>query len=107
MSMETVTYWSNERERLGYETTWSIWEVPGLDTKVLTDRPRLVTYKIYATDASVERIRNRKSVYPAYQSIEIAINEPPPGIVMIDFESRIYKFAEQNDIQILGIRIEK
>lgn len=58
-------------------------------------------------DESVERVRNSKSFYPAYQSIEIVVNEPPPGIVMTDFESRIYKFAEQNDIEILGIRIVK
>ena len=54
MSIETVTYWNNERERLGYDTVWSIWEVPGVNAKMLTDRPRLVTYKIYAKDASVE-----------------------------------------------------
>jgi len=56
MSMETATYWGNERERLGYETTWSIWETPTVETKLLTDRPRLVTYKIYAKDASVEEL---------------------------------------------------
>lgn len=58
-------------------------------------------------DESVERIRNNKAVYPAYQSIEIVVDTPPPGVVMMDFESRIYEFAKRNEIEILGIRIVK
>lgn len=55
-TMDAVTYWNNERERLGYETIWSIWETPTVDTKLLTDRPRLVTYKIYPKDVSVDEL---------------------------------------------------
>lgn len=70
-----------------------------------TEEACLRTLKSF--NESIERVKNRKTVYPAYQSIEIVINEPPPGIVMIDFESRVYEFAKQNDIEILGIRIVK
>lgn len=58
-------------------------------------------------DDSVERVRKSKAVHPAYQSIEIVVDEAPPGVVMMDFESRIYEFAKRNDIEILGIRITK
>jgi hypothetical protein len=55
-AMIEANYWSDCQTALGYETTWSIWEVQSVDTKLLTDRPRLVTYKIYAKDASVEEL---------------------------------------------------
>jgi hypothetical protein len=70
-----------------------------------TEEACLRTLKIY--DETVARLRNNKSVFPAYQSIEIVVDTPPPGVVMMDFESRIYEFAKQNDIEILGIRIAK
>jgi hypothetical protein len=58
-------------------------------------------------DEHIEQIKNKKTVYPAYQSIEIVVNEMPPDFIMTDFEQRVHQFAETNDIEILGIRIEK
>jgi len=62
---------------------------------------------ISGMDTRIQQLRERKQVSPAYQSIEIVVNEPPPGIVMIHFESRIHEFAKREEIEILGIRIEK
>ena len=70
-----------------------------------TEEACLRTLKSY--DATIERVKSSKAIYPAYQSIEIVVDAPPPGVVMMDFESRIYEFAKLNEIEILGIRIVK
>jgi hypothetical protein len=70
-----------------------------------TEEACLRTLKSF--DDTIERIRNNKTVYPAYQSIEILIAGTPPDEILADFESRIYDFANRNDIKILEIRIEK
>ena len=70
-----------------------------------TEEACLRTLKSF--DATVERVKSSKAIHPAYQSIEIVVDTPPPGVVMMDFESRIYEFAKRNDIEILGIRIVK
>lgn len=56
-------------------------------------------------DDHIELARKRKNVHPAYQSIEIHVNAVPPGIVMMDFESRVHAFAENNNLEILGIHV--
>jgi hypothetical protein len=70
-----------------------------------TEEACLRTMKSY--DATIERVKSSKAIHPAYQSIEIVVDTPPPGVVMMDFESRIYEFAKRNEIEILGIRIVK
>lgn len=70
-----------------------------------TEETCLRTLKSF--DATIERVKSSKAIYPAYQSIEIVVDTPPPGVIMMDFESRIYEFAKRNDIEILGIRIVK
>jgi hypothetical protein len=62
---------------------------------------------IKSMDDRVQCLRDRKQVSSAYQSIEIVVNEPPPGIVMIHFESRIHEFAKREGIKILAIRVVK
>jgi hypothetical protein len=57
-------------------------------------------------DDRIQQLREQRQVYPAYQSIVIDVNEPPPGVVMIHFESRIREFARRKGIEILGIRCE-
>ena len=70
-----------------------------------TEEACLRTLKSY--DDTIERVRSSKTVYPAYQSIEILIARNPPDEILTDFQSRIYEFAKRNDIEILGIRIDK
>lgn len=62
---------------------------------------------IESMNTHIQTIRERKQVSPAYQSIEIVVNEPPPGIVMIHFEHRIHEFAKREGIEILAIRVVK
>jgi hypothetical protein len=62
---------------------------------------------IKSMDDRVQQLRDRKQVFPAYQSIEIEVSKPPHGIVMAHFESRIHEFAKREGIEILGVRIVK
>lgn len=62
---------------------------------------------IKGMDDHIQQLREQKQVYPACQSIVIEVSKPPPGIVMIHFESRIHEFAAREGIEILGIRIKK
>lgn len=62
---------------------------------------------IKSMDARVQELRERKQVFPAYQSIEIVVSEPPPPVVIAHFKSRVHEFAKREGIEILAIRIEK
>ena len=53
-----------------------------------TEEACLRTLKSF--DATVERVKSSKAIHPAYQSIEIVVDAPPPVVVMMYFEIRIY-----------------
>jgi len=80
------------------------------DFEINTDRgwtEEACNRTIKSMDDRVQQLRDTKQVYPAFQSIVIEVSKPPPGIVMIHFESRIREFAKREGIEILGIRIVK
>lgn len=66
---ENAAFWNEQRESLGFETVWSIWETPSLETKLLTDRPRLVTYSILDPNASIDDIMNGVATEIVFKTI--------------------------------------
>ena len=67
--MENAEFWDEQRQAIGYETSWSIWETPSLETKLLTDRPRKVTYTILDPNASVEEIMNDTATEIVFKTV--------------------------------------
>lgn len=56
--MEQIRYWDNQREALGFETVWSMWEWSDIDQNILRDGVKRVCYTFYAQDATVEELMN-------------------------------------------------
>lgn len=54
---------------------------------------------------TLENYKNNKRVFPAYQSVAINVSQKVPEHIWEDFCSRVYKFAENNDLEILNIRV--
>jgi hypothetical protein len=56
--LDTVRYWDEQREALGFETVWCLDEAKDINTKFLRDRVRRVCYQFYAQNATVEQLLN-------------------------------------------------
>ena len=56
--MEQIRYWDEQREALGFETVWSMWEWSDIDQNILRDGVKRVTYTFIRGDATLEEIQN-------------------------------------------------
>lgn len=54
-------------------------------------------------DEKIEQMRKDKKIFPAYQSIEIKVKSEIPENIFNDFIKRIYRFAENQQIDIINI----
>jgi hypothetical protein len=54
--MEKIQYWDAQREELGFETVWSMWEWSDIDQNILTPGVRRVCYQFYGKDVTVEQL---------------------------------------------------
>ena len=57
-TMETIQYWDAQREALGFETVWSMWEFADINQNIFKEGVKRVCYTFYAQDATVEELLN-------------------------------------------------
>lgn len=57
-SEESIQYWGEQQDELGFETVWSIWEARDISQSLCKNRPYRVYYRFYAKDATVEQLMN-------------------------------------------------
>lgn len=57
-TMETIQYWDAQREALGFETVWSMFEFADVDQNIFKEGIKRVCYTFYAQDATVEELLN-------------------------------------------------
>lgn len=55
-TMQSIEYWSNQQEQLGFETVWSIWEFSDIDQNIFKSGPKRVTFQFVRYGATVEEI---------------------------------------------------
>lgn len=55
---ESIQYWGEQQDALGFETVWSIWECQSVDQNLLKNKSYRVYYRFLAADATVEQIMN-------------------------------------------------
>lgn len=55
---ESIQYWGNQQDALGFETVWSIWECSDVDMQLLKNKSYRVFYRFIADDATYEQIMN-------------------------------------------------
>jgi hypothetical protein len=57
-TMETIQYWDAQREALGFETVWSMWEFADINQNIFKEGVKRVCYTFYAQDATVGELMN-------------------------------------------------
>ena len=58
-TMQSIQYWGEQQDALGYETVWSMWEFANVDQNVLKeDKSYRVCYQFYDQDSTVEELMN-------------------------------------------------
>lgn len=55
---ESIQYWGEQQDALGFETVWSIWECSDVNQNLLKNKSYRVFYRFLAADATVEQIMN-------------------------------------------------
>jgi hypothetical protein len=55
---ESIQYWGEQQDELGFETVWSIWEARDISQSLCKNRPYRVYYRFYAKDTTVEQLMN-------------------------------------------------
>lgn len=56
--MDKIRYWDEQREAMGFETVWSMWEFADIEQNILRDGVKRICYTFYAQDATVEQLMN-------------------------------------------------
>jgi hypothetical protein len=69
MDMENITYWADKQSELGYVSRWSIGDDLHMEDKVAGDESRLVTYTVYAKNATVEQLLSQTAPEVTYRAI--------------------------------------
>jgi len=54
--MQDVRYWADKQDELGFVSRWSLGEGTLMETKIFTDKERVVTYTVYARDVTIEQL---------------------------------------------------
>ena len=54
--MQDIRYWADKQDELGYVSRWSLGEGTLMETKIFTDKERVVTYTVYARDVTIEQL---------------------------------------------------
>lgn len=58
-TMQSIQYWGEQQDALGYETVWSMWEFANVDQNVLKEgKSYRVCYQFYDQDSTVEELMN-------------------------------------------------
>lgn len=55
---QSIQYWGEQQDALGYETVWSIWECSDVDMQLLKDKSYRVYYQFIREGATTEEIMN-------------------------------------------------
>jgi len=55
---QSIQYWGEQQDSLGFETVWSIWECSDIDMNIFKNKSYRVFYRFLAADATVEQIMN-------------------------------------------------
>lgn len=53
---ESIQYWGEQQDALGFETVWSIWECQGVDQNLLKNKSYRVFYRFYSDASTYEQI---------------------------------------------------
>ena len=54
--MQDVRYWADKQDELGFVSRWSLGEGTLMETKIFTDKERVVTYTVYANDCTLDEL---------------------------------------------------
>ena len=54
--MEKIRYWGDQRDALGYETVWSMWEWTDIDQNIFRDSVKRVCYQFYGKNVTVKEL---------------------------------------------------
>ena len=55
---QSIQYWGEQQDALGYETVWSMWEFTDIDQNVFKPGVRRIVYKFIRENATTEEIMN-------------------------------------------------
>lgn len=56
LMMQDIRYWADKQDELGFVSRWSLGEGTLMETKIFTDKERVVTYTVYARDVTIEQL---------------------------------------------------
>lgn len=57
-TMQNIQYWESQREALGFETVWSMWECADVNQTIFQEKSHRVYYRFIRDNATVEEIYN-------------------------------------------------
>lgn len=55
---QSIQYWGEQQDALGYETVWSIWECADVDMQLLKNKSYRVSYTFIDGDATFDEVMN-------------------------------------------------
>jgi hypothetical protein len=56
LMMQDIRYWADKQDELGFVSRWSLGEGTRMETKIFTDKERVVTYTVYANDCTLDEL---------------------------------------------------
>lgn len=56
LMMQDIRYWADKQDELGYVSRWSLGEGTQMETKIFTDKERVVTYTVYVRDVTIDEL---------------------------------------------------
>jgi hypothetical protein len=56
LMMQDIRYWADKQDELGFVSRWSLGEGTRMETKIFTDKERVVTYTVYARNVTIEQL---------------------------------------------------
>lgn len=55
---QSIQYWGEQQDALGFETVWSMWEFTSIDDNIFKPGLKRITYTFIRGDATMEEIQN-------------------------------------------------
>ena len=69
MDMQNITYWAEKQSELGYVSRWSIGDHLKMEDVVSGDTNHLVTYTVYAKNATIEQLLSQTAPEVTFRAI--------------------------------------
>ena len=67
--MQDIRYWADKQDELGFVSRWSLGEGTRMETKIFTDKERVVTYTVYARDVTIEQLMDSTAKKVTFSTI--------------------------------------